>query len=82
MPNPKLNHEATAFFKLLGGDESGRAEQLRRVLGRLDGVLEVNINFILDTISIRYDSDRVTRDQIKKKVDRSNKGSERLTPRS
>jgi cation transport ATPase len=70
-----LNHEATAFFKLQGGDESGQPERLRRALGRLDGVLEVKINFILDTISIKYDSDRVTRDQIKKKVDRSKNDS-------
>jgi hypothetical protein len=68
-----LNHEATAFFKLQGGDESGQPERLSRALGRLDGVLEVKINFILDTISIRYDSDRVTREQIKKKVDQSSK---------
>jgi hypothetical protein len=73
---PYLNHEATAFFKLQGGDESGQPERLRRTLVRLDGVLEVKVNFILDTISIRYDSDKVTRDQIKKKVDRSNKGSD------
>ena len=69
---PHLNHDATAFFKMQGGDDSGQAERLRRALGRLDGVREVRINFILDTISIKYDSERVTRDQIKKKVDRSN----------
>jgi copper chaperone CopZ len=73
---PNLNHEATAFFKLQGGDESGQAERLRRALDKLNGVLEVNMNFILDTVSIRYDSEIVTRDQIKKKVDRSNKISE------
>ena len=82
MPKPNMNHEATAFFKLLGGDESGQGERLRRVIGRLDGVLEVKINFILDTISVRYDSDRVTRDQIKKKVDRSNNCSESLAHES
>jgi len=71
---PDLSHEATAFFKLRGGDESGQPERLRRVLSRLDGVLEVKVNFILDTISIRYDSEIVTRDDIKKKVDRSNHG--------
>jgi hypothetical protein len=68
---PNLNSDATAFFKLQGGDESGQPERLRRALGRLDGVQEVKVNFILDTISIRYDSERVTRAQIKRKVDRS-----------
>jgi copper chaperone CopZ len=72
---PNLNHEATAFFKLEGGDESGGHEKLRRVLDALDGVLEVRVNFIIDTISVKYDSDRLTRDEIKKKVDQSNSGS-------
>jgi copper chaperone CopZ len=75
---PNLNRNAMAFFKLQGGDESGQPERLRRALGRLDGVLDVKINFIIDTVSIGYDSNRVTLEQIKKKVDRSNKSSERL----
>jgi hypothetical protein len=70
-----LNHEATAFFKLEGGDESGGHEKLRRLLDGLDGVLEVRVNFIIDTISVKYDSDRLSRDEIKKKVDRSNRVS-------
>jgi hypothetical protein len=70
---PNSNREATAFFKLLGGDESGQPERLRRALSRLGGVLEVKVNFIQDTISVRYDSEMVTRDQIKKKVDESTK---------
>jgi len=73
MPDPV--HEATAFFKLEGRNESGQHERLRRLLGKLNGVLEVRVNYILDTISIRYNSDEVTREEIKKKVDRSNDGS-------
>ncbi len=69
---PNSNHEATAFFKLEGGNESGQHERLRRVLGKLNGVLEVRVNFILDTMAVRYDSDVLTRDEIKKRVDRSN----------
>ena len=37
--------------------------------------MEVRVNFIIDTISVRYDSDRLTRDEIKKKVDQSNRVS-------
>jgi len=77
---PTLTNEATAFFKLDGGYESGQHERLRRVLGRIDGVLEVKVNFILDTVSVRYDSDRVTREEIKEKVDRSNDGSRQPAP--
>jgi cation transport ATPase len=69
------NREATALFKLEGGNESGQHERLRRVLCKLNGVLDVRVNFILDTISIKYDSDALTRDEIKKKVDRSNRSS-------
>lgn len=71
---PSLNHNATAFFKLLGGDDSGQAKRLRIALNNLDGVLEVKFNFVLDTIFIAYDSGIVNRDQIKSKVDWSNKG--------
>ena len=69
---PNSNHEAMAFFKLEGGNESGQHTRLGRVLGRLDGVLDVRVDYILDTISIRYDSKTLTREDIKKKVDRSN----------
>jgi cation transport ATPase len=69
------NHEATALFKLEGGNESGQHERLRRVICKLNGVRDVRVNFILDTMSIKYDSNVLTRDEIKKKVDRSNKSS-------
>lgn len=69
---PKLVHEGTAFFKLLEGEESGRSERLKRVLDKLDGVLEVQINFILDIMMVKYDADKVSRERIKKKVDRNN----------
>ena len=70
------NHEATALFKMGGGNESGQHERLRRVICKLNGVLEVRVNYILDTISVKYDSDALTRDEIKKKVDRSNNSAE------
>ncbi len=72
---PNSSHEATAFFKLNGRNEAGQHERLRRLLGKLSGVLDVKVNYILDTISVRYDSDLITRDAIKKKVDRSNDGT-------
>jgi hypothetical protein len=68
-----INHEATAFFKLEGGNDSGQHERLRRLLEKLDGVLEVKVNFILDTMSVKYDSKRLTREDLKRRVDGSNR---------
>jgi len=49
----------------------GRAEKLRSDFGKLDGILEIEINYILDTVSIRYDSDKLTLANIKSKIDTS-----------
>ncbi|MGA2665071.1 MAG: hypothetical protein ABSF83_09020 [Nitrososphaerales archaeon] len=67
-------HGATALFKLEGRNESGQHERLRLLLEKLNGVMDVKVNYILDTISIEYDSDVTTRAEIKRKVDRSNNG--------
>jgi len=64
--------EATAMFRVRGMDNSGRTQRLRRTIGSLDGILKVDINYILDTVSIKYDANRLTLDQIRKIVDRSN----------
>jgi len=69
---PKEMSEATAMFRVRGMDNSGRTQRLRRTIGSLDGILKVDINYILDTVSIKYDANRLTLDQIRKIVDRSN----------
>jgi len=74
MPKPK--QDATATFKLRGMNDSGQSRRLRRAIGSSDGIAKVDINYILDTVSIRYDANRLTLDQIRKKVDRSYKSSE------
>lgn len=38
---------------------AGRAQKLRGKVKALDGVLEVDINYVLNTVSIKYDSDKV-----------------------
>lgn len=47
----------------------GRAEQLRRAIGGLDGVFLADINYILDNVTISYDPDKLTLAQVKKKLD-------------
>jgi hypothetical protein len=46
-------------------DNPGRAKQLRHAADKLDGVLRVDINYISDTATIRYDADRLTLAEVK-----------------
>lgn len=57
--------KATAILKIQGMNNSGRAQQLRRAANRLNGVLRVDINYILDTATIKYDADRLTLAEVK-----------------
>lgn len=59
-------HEATAILKLDGMRRSGRAERLRRAAGGLDGVFLVDINYILDNVTISYDPNKLTLAQVRK----------------
>ena len=63
--------QAIAILKVEGMGKSGRAERLRRSAAGLDGVFLVDINYILDNVTIGYDPDKLTLAQIKKKVDPS-----------
>ncbi|MDA4115157.1 MAG: copper resistance protein CopZ [Thaumarchaeota archaeon] len=48
--------------------KSGRAESLRRSAAGLDGVFLVDVNYILDNVTIGYDPDKLTLAQIRRKV--------------
>jgi copper chaperone CopZ len=56
--------KATAILKIRGMDNPGRAQQVRRAADQLDGVLRVDINYISDTVTIKYDADRLTLAQV------------------
>jgi cation transport ATPase len=62
---PTRKGEGTAILKIQGMDNSGRAEQLRRAADKLDGVLRIDINYIHDTATIKYDADRLTLGQVR-----------------
>jgi copper chaperone CopZ len=62
------DREAFAIVTAPGINIAGGAEKLSRELSKLDGILDIEINYILDTVSIRYDSDRVTLAKIKQKI--------------
>ena len=56
--------EATAILKIQGMSNAGRAERFRHAADKLDGVLQVDIDYILDTATIRYDPNRLTLAQV------------------
>ena len=60
--------EATAILKIRGMSDSGQTRRFRRTASKLDGVLGVDINYILDSVTVKYDADKLTSDQIKKKL--------------
>jgi copper chaperone CopZ len=70
MSNSK--HQATAFFKLRGEPDRGLSTRLKQALGTLDGVIRVEVNFILDVVSVDYDPDKLMLEDIKERVDESN----------
>jgi Cu+-exporting ATPase len=63
--------QATAVLKIQGMNKAGRADRLRRTASGLDGVFLVDVNYILDNVTIGYDPDKLTLSQIKRKVDPS-----------
>jgi copper chaperone CopZ len=66
---PSWEQEATAIIKIQDMGKSGRAQRLKRAAEKLDGVLLVDINYILDNVTIKYDADKLTLVQIEKKLD-------------
>jgi copper chaperone CopZ len=71
---PKSRHDATATFKLHRMNDPGRSRRLKSAMSSLEGISKVDINYILDTVSIKYDAKSLTLEQIRKKVDRSADG--------
>ena len=45
-----------------------QARRFRSAAAKLDGVLLVDINYILDSVTVKYDADKLTPAQIKKKL--------------
>ena len=64
----KGKREAIAILKLRGIGNRGRAQRFRRTAAKLDGVLRVDVNYILDSMTVKYDADKLTSDQIKNKL--------------
>jgi len=57
--------KATAVLKIRGMENPGRAEQLIRTAEKLEGVFRVDINYISDTATVKYDADRLTLADVK-----------------
>lgn len=63
---------AIAVLKIRGMSDSGQARELRRAAAKLDGILRVDINYILDSVTVKYDADKLTSAQVRKKLAPSN----------
>jgi copper chaperone CopZ len=59
---------AIAILKIRGMSDSVQAQRFRRTAAKLDGVLRVDVNYILDSVTVKYDADKLTPAQIKKKL--------------
>ncbi|MDG6900875.1 MAG: heavy-metal-associated domain-containing protein [Nitrososphaerota archaeon] len=73
-----IKEVATAVMKIPGMSRTGRAEQLRRGVGRLEGVLDVEINYILDSVTVKYDASKLTPTQVKEALKSSGRGKGRV----
>jgi hypothetical protein len=60
--------EGTATFKIRKRGSPGRVLRSRLAVGNLDGVLRVDTNYILDTLTVKYDADKLTLAQIKRSL--------------
>ncbi|MDG6899297.1 MAG: heavy-metal-associated domain-containing protein [Nitrososphaerota archaeon] len=56
---------ATAILKTRGLSEPGQARRLRRASAKLDGITRVDINYILGSVTVEYDADKLTSAQVK-----------------
>ena len=60
--------DAKAIFRMQGMNIPGQAKKLRLELGKLVGIGAVNINYVTDTVSIRYDGKELTLDSIRNAI--------------
>jgi Heavy-metal-associated domain len=60
--------EAIAILKLRGLNDRGQAQRFRRTAAKVDGILQVDINYILDSVTVKYDADKLSSAQIRKKL--------------
>jgi copper chaperone CopZ len=65
--------EATAVFKIQGMNSPGRAQRLKHAADKLDGVLRVDIDYILDTATVKYNPEKLTLAQVRKGLGPSNR---------
>lgn len=59
---------ATAILKIQGMSDSRQARRRRRAALKLDGLFKIDINYILDSVTVRYDAGKLTPALIKKEL--------------
>lgn len=57
-------------FKIGGMTCSACANRIEKVVSKMDGVKEANVNFATETLTVNYDDKIITKAEIEQKVDR------------
>jgi len=65
---PRRSQVLIAIFKTQGMSTPGRTQKLRLELSKLEGIRAIDINYIMDTVSIRYNSKKLTPEEIRNTI--------------
>ena len=65
--------------KILGMTCTACASRVERVINKLEGVDKANVNFATETLSVKYDNEKVNSLDIEKAVEKAGYGVEKNT---
>lgn len=57
-------------FKINGMTCSACANRIEKVIGKMDGIKEANVNFATETLTVDYDEQEVSKDVIEQKIEK------------
>ena len=57
--------------KITGMTCSACANRVQKVVGKLDGVEEANVNFATETLNVKYDNDKINNSDIESAIEKA-----------
>ncbi|WP_294188618.1 heavy metal translocating P-type ATPase [uncultured Clostridium sp.] len=63
--------------KITGMSCSACANRVQKVVGKLDGVEEANVNFATETLNVKYDNDKINNSDIESAIEKAGYGIEK-----
>ncbi|WP_308780535.1 heavy metal translocating P-type ATPase [uncultured Clostridium sp.] len=63
--------------KITGMTCSACANRVQKVVGKLDGVEEANVNFATETLNVKYDNDKINNSDIESAIEKAGYGVEK-----